>query len=224
MKKRSAHIFVILAAAALFPLAGYATVGVGARFGTTGFGGEVAVELVREYLNLRVAGNGAAMSVKVNQDDATYDSDINLQTWLAVLDWHVGGGPFKIVAGGCYNASQITGTATPTKSIKVGDVTYTPAQIGHLYAAADFNSPGGYLGIGFGNLADAKRGHFAASLDLGVMYFQEPDLSLESRGGVLSGTPGVNQELQKQLDDVDKNYVKWLRYYPVLTFGLAVRF
>jgi hypothetical protein len=214
-------MFALLAA---FPLAGLATVGIGARFGTTGFGGEVGVELVEDYLNLRVAGNAGALDVNVDQDDVTYETELRLQTWLAVLDWHVGGGPFKIVVGGCYNATEATGTATPVNDIDVGDISYTPAQIGQLYASAEYGTVGGYLGFGFGNIASSKNGRWSASMDFGVMFFQEPDLTLESRGGTLSNTPGVQESLQKELDDFDEDYITWLRYYPVLTFGVAVRF
>ncbi len=224
MKTRVGRIFILFATLAVCPLAGFATVGVGVRAGTTGIGGEAAVELVPDYLNLRLAGNGASLNVNVNQDDVTYKTELSLQTWLAVMDWHVGGGPFKIVAGGCYNGSEATGTASPVNPIDVGDVTYTPAQIGKLYASAQYDCFGGYLGIGFGNLASSKSGHWSASMDLGVMFFSEPDLTLESRGGVLSNTPGVQEELQRELDKFDSDYIAWLRYYPVLTLGLAVCF
>ncbi len=207
----------------LMPLRLNATVGVGVRVGTTGIGGEVAVELVPEYLNLRVAGNGGALNVEVNEDDLTYDSDITLQTWLAVLDWHVGGGPFKFVLGGCYNGSQVEGTGRPNEPIEVGDVLYTPSQIGTLYASADYNTFGGYAGIGFGNIA-LSGGHWTASLDLGVMFFSTPDLTLEARGGTLSNTPQVQRELDKELAKFNEDYIDWLRYYPVLTLGVAVRF
>jgi hypothetical protein len=207
----------------LFPLSGQAAVGVGVRAGTTGIGGEVAVELVPEYLNLRLAGNGGALTVKVNEDDATYDSDITLQTWMALLDWHVGGGPFKFVVGGCYNGSDVEGTARPTEPVKVGDITYTPAEIGSLFASAKYDSFGGYAGLGFGNLAFGE-GRWTASLDLGVMFFSEPDITLDSRGGLLSETPQVKRELKKELDNFSDDYIEWLRYYPVLSLGVAVRF
>ncbi|MFO7536017.1 MAG: hypothetical protein R6X19_10130 [Kiritimatiellia bacterium] len=215
--------FVLTAALAAIPLCSQATVGVGVRLGTTGIGGEVAVELVEDYLNLRVAGNGGSLDVDVNEDDLTYESSVDLQTWMALLDWHVGGGPFKIVAGGCYNGSDVTGEGRPNEPIEVGDVTYTPAQIGTLFASAEYDSFGGYFGIGFGNLA-SSRGRWAMSLDLGVMFFQEPDLTLESRGGLFSNSPQVKRNVQKELDDFSDDYIEWLRYYPVLSVGLAVRF
>ncbi len=223
MKKQCMRVLLAAAFAAV-PLAGQATVGLGGRIGTTGVGGEVAVELVENYLNLRVAGNVGWLDVDVDQDDVTYESELDLKTWLAVLDWHVGGGPFKIVAGGCYNGSEVSGTASPTGPIEVGDVTYTPAQIGNLFASVDYGSVGGYLGIGFGNLATSENGRWSASLDLGMMVFGEPDLTLEARDGTLSNTPGVRKQLKKELDEFEDDYISWLRYYPVITLGLAVRF
>ncbi|MDD5706413.1 MAG: hypothetical protein PHR35_10830 [Kiritimatiellae bacterium] len=198
-------------------------VGVGARAGTTGFGGEAAFELVPDYLNLRVAGNYGWLDLEVHEDDLDYDSDIDLQTWMLLLDWHVGGGPFKLVAGGCYNGSEVSGEASPNEPVEIGNTTYTPAQIGHLFASADYDTFGGYAGIGFGNLASG-RGRWTASLDLGVMMFGEPDLTLESRGGLLSNTPQVKREVKRELDDFEDDYIEWLRFYPVLSIGLAVRF
>lgn len=207
----------------IVPLAVQAT-GVGLRIGTTGIGGEVAFEVIEDYLNFRVAGNFGALDVEVHEDDLDYDSEIDLQTWMAVLDWHVAGGPFKFVLGGCYNGSEVNGTATPNEPVDIGNATYTPAQIGRLFASADYDTLGGYAGIGFGNLASSADGGWTASLDLGVMYFGEPDLTLESRGGTLSRTPQVKRELQRELDDFSEDYIDWLRVYPVLSFGLAYRF
>lgn len=215
--------FVAMAALAAIPLCSQASVGIGGRFGTTGIGAEVAVELVENYLNLRVAGNGGSLDVEVNEDDLTYDSTVDLQTWMALFDWHVGGGAFKIVAGGCYNGTEVSGEGRPNEPIEVGNVMFTPAQIGTLYASADYDSFGPYLGIGFGNLASSE-GRWTASLDLGVMFFQEPDLTLESRGGTLSNTALVQRQVNQELDDFTDDYIEWLRYYPVLSVGLAVRF
>jgi hypothetical protein len=224
MKLRNCKAALLALFVVLLPVCGQAGVGVGLRVGTTGIGGEVAVELVPDYLNFRLAGNGGYLNLEVNEDDATYDSDITLMTWMALLDWHVGGGPFKFVVGGCYNGSDADGTADPTEPIEIGDIEYTPAQIGTLVATAEYDTFGAYLGIGFGNLAMAG-GRWTASVDLGIMYFfSEPDLTLDSRGGLLSETRQVQRELEQELDDFSDDYIEWLRYYPVLSLGVAVRF
>jgi hypothetical protein len=223
MKQAWMKAGVLAGVIALLPLGAGATVGVGARFGTTGIGGEVAVELVPDYLNLRLAGNGGSLNVEVHEDDIDYDSDITIETWMLLLDWHVGGGPFKFVVGGCYNGSDVSGEAEPNEPVEVGNVLFTPAQIGTLNASAEYDTYGGYAGIGFGNIA-LSGGRWTASLDLGLMFFSEPDLTLESRGGTLSDTALVKRQVQNELDEFSDDYIDWLRYYPVLSVGLAVRF
>ena len=224
MKRRLGILAAVAFLAVFQPGSAPGAVGLGVRVGTTGIGGEVAVPLVARYLNLRVAGSGGRIGLDMKQDDVTYDSDLTLYSWLALLDWHVGGGPFKIVVGAAYNGSEIEGTATPSRPIDLGDATFTPAQVGTLRAGVDYGRLGGYLGIGFGNLALDKGGRWTASLDCGLMVCGAPDLSLESRGGTLSRSAYLQRELKRELDEFEDDYGDWLRMYPVLTLGVSVRF
>ncbi len=199
-------------------------IGLGVRLGTMGVGGEMAFQVIRDRLNLRGAFNGGTFNMGTTQGDVDYDTRFQLRSGLILADWHVGGGPFKLVGGAAWHGTAVEGTAQPTKNVTLGGETFTPEQVGRLRAGADYDGWGGYVGIGFGNLAAAHRGRWAAFFDLGVMISPEPELFLESQDGVLSGSPLLRRRLQEELDDFNRNYADWLRYYPVLSLGLAFRF
>ena len=199
-------------------------VGVGGRVGTTGVGGEVAIQVIRDHLNLRGAFNGGSISFGTTQGDVEYDTQFDLRSFLILADWHVGGGPFKLVAGAAWHGTQAEGRARPAEPVTLGGEEFTPDEVGTLRAGADYDGWGGYAGIGFGNLAAAHRGRWSASLDLGVLFSPAPELSLDAEGGLLEGDPHLRRRLDEELKDFNQNYADWLRFYPVLSLGVAFRF
>src|ERR1039458_4815914 len=75
------------------------TVGVTAKAGTLGFGGDVTIPIVSSNLNFRAGYNGGSLTVNVDLDEATCQGDIKLETIPILLDWHPWAGEFRFSGG-----------------------------------------------------------------------------------------------------------------------------
>lgn len=193
-------------------------VAIGARVSTLGFGGDLVFGL-SDRVNARLGGNRGSVSYEDNVSDVNYDIDLELQSYSLLLDWHPGGGAFRLTGGGVYNATTLEGLAQPTDEQDIGDHTYTPQQIGTLQAEVDFPDWAGYVGIGFGN--PVKTGRWTATLDLGVMLHAKPDFTLESDSPY---SAMFEEDLEKERQEIQDDYVDKFTLYPVLSLGLAYRF
>ena len=207
--------------AAVAAASGGSSTALGVSVGTLGIGGDL-VQGLGDQFNLRLNGNGGRYSYKSTQRDVKYDVDLDLANAGLLLDWHPAGGEFRFTIGGFYNGNELSGEATPAKDTKIGDVEFTPAEIGTLHAKADFASAAGYAGIGFGN-AVRPGGRWTVMFDLGALFYREPDFSLTS-DGLASGIPLFQQELKKEQQKIRNDYVRQATWYPVVSLGLVFRF
>jgi hypothetical protein len=196
-------------------------VALGARAGTTGLGLEGVVGLGPK-VNFRLGYNQGELDYSRDEDDIEYDVNLSLQSVSGLLDWHPAGGGFRFSAGAFYNGNEADGTARPTEPKQIGDVVFTPEQIGTLRATVDFPTWAGYVGFGFGN-AVSKDGRWTVLFDIGLMFHSSPDFALTS-DGTLSDNAYFQQELKKEEQEIDDDVVSKIRYYPVITLGLAYRF
>lgn len=196
-------------------------VAVDARAGTTGLGLEGVVGLSPK-VNFRLGYNEGDFDYSADEDDIEYDVNLSLQSVSGLLDWHPAGGGFRFSAGAFYNGNEAEGTARPTESKEIGDTVFTPEQIGTLRATVDFPTWAGYLGFGFGN-AVSKDGRWTVLFDIGLMFHSSPEFTLTS-DGTLADNAFFQQELKKEEQEIDDDVVSKIRYYPVITLGLAYRF
>ena len=193
----------------------------GVRVGTPGIGADL-VQGLGERLNLRLNYNGGSYTYKNTLDGVKYSVDLDLGTAGLLLDWHPLGGEFRFTLGGFYNMNELSGKATPTDDTDIGDLTFTPAQIGTLRAKADFHGAAGYAGLGFGN-AVRPGSRWTVMFDLGVLFYQDPDFSL-SADGPYADNAIFRQELKKEEQKIKDDYISQATWYPVLSLGLAFRF
>jgi hypothetical protein len=139
-----------------------------------------------------------------------------------LLDLHPFNGGFRVTSGIFINNNEVTGSAQPSGStIDIGGSTYNVSDIGTLDAKIDFRTIAPYLGIGWGN-AVGKNSRLTISIDAGVMFQGTPNVSLHPSKDT-SAIPGFNESLDKETADL-KDDVKDLRYYPVVSLGLAYKF
>lgn len=219
--------WLCLAAFAVAPLVAVAAdseagPAIAARISTLGIGLEFAVPLAPDRLNVRFAGTMGGLNYTDTQRDLDYEVEARLRTGAALLDWHPGGGGFRFSFGAMYNGNTLDGTARPLAPAKIGNVRFTPEQIGTLRAAVDFPALAGYFGIGFGNAAGSGS-RWTVLFDLGVMFHSAPDFQL-SADGTLADEPLFRAELERERAEIETDYVRLARYYPVVSFGLGYRF
>ncbi len=196
-------------------------VGAGIHIGTLGLGPDLVVRL-SGVLNLRITGNFGAWSYDDTIDDVDYDVEMDFENVGLLLDWHPTGGEFRFTAGVFYNGNELEGTGVPRKPLEIGDVEFTPEQIGTLSAALDFPETAGYLGFGFGN-ALSRGSRLTVTLDLGVLFFSEADFSLEA-DGTFSGISYFQRQLEKEEAEIKDDFADVFKIHPVISLGLCYRF
>ena len=221
------------AAAVLWFLAaepGRAEVALAGKAGTLGAGAELTLGLSRQ-LNARLGANAYSYSDRREASDIEYDGEAKLRTGTAWLDWHPGGGGFRLTGGLVYNDTTIEGSSLPPRSgvYDIGGVPVPASLVGTLDAEVEFDPVVPYVGLGWGNAvaAEKKLGFF---VDLGVIFQGKADVTLIPiipANSPINTTPGARQALdillrreEQDLEDEAADY----DLYPVLSIGLSYRF
>ncbi|MDA0707563.1 MAG: hypothetical protein O2963_00595 [Proteobacteria bacterium] len=196
---------------------------VGLKAGTLGAGLEFTVEAA-DRINLRFGGNYFKVSKVIDVEDNDYDLDLKLNSYTALADWYISDGSFRVTGGMVINNNALNGDALSSNTYEINDRVYTNAEVGDLSADVDFKSLAPYIGIGWGNpLADDSDWSFM--VDLGVIFAGKPRLDIQSTGGTLSNNAVLQNDIaQAELDFQNTEEIKYLKYYPVISFGLNYRF
>jgi len=213
-----------LLASVLFAAAGNAQAfGVGARAGTTGFGGDIGFSLAPTLL-ARVGLAGGNYSTNLSANGIDYDAKFKSAVGSLLIDWSPLG-PFRLTAGFMPNNNKIdlTGKAQ-NGSYNFNGNTYQASDVGSLSGSVKTgNRFAPYVGIGYGNVATAGINFYA---DLGVMYTGSPKTSLSAACGPTASAGTCNQlqadvaAEQGRLGD-DLRFARW---YPIATIGVTIGF
>lgn len=210
--------------------------GLGVKAGTLGLGVEVTKSLIGT-LNGRLGFNRYKFSTsgsvgdagyeiaghKIDLiDDADYNIDMKWQSTALLLDWHPGGGTFRLTAGYILNGGSLGMRVKPVDSYRIGGMTYQATDVSDIAATLNFSN-GPYLGLGWGN---AGRGGLGFSFELGVFLQDTPEVRFS--GTCNSSVSSVcenfraslakeEQELRDSLDDIP-----W--FYPQIALGISYGF
>ncbi len=174
-----------------------------------------------DHLNLRAMGHLGEFGVVGTLSDIEYDVDVELQNAGLVLDLYPAAlGSFRLSAGIFYNGNDYRGTATPLHDVTIGDVSFTPEQIGTISGRVVADDTAYYAGIGFGNPFSGD-GRWTVTLDMGVWFTaNSPDLVLTS-DGTFASEPLFQNELKKEEEKAEDSLIQW---WPVVTLGISYRF
>jgi hypothetical protein len=190
--------------------------GVGIKGGLLGYGPEGTLGL-SQYFNVRLGQNSYSYQTEMDEDDISYDGELDWKTTALLLDWHPFGGTFRLTAGLVNNRNTIQLTATPTSNQVIGGTTYTPAQIGTLSGDVSFKRNVPFFGLGWGN-AVGKGWPVGVNFEIGVLKQGSPSVSLSSSSGIVSQAD-LDAEARQTEDDM-----KDFDIYPVIALGLSYRF
>jgi len=188
-------------------------IALGAKVGTTGLGLEATLGMT-ETLNLRGGIYGLKYGYDFEEEGIDYKGDLHLQSAAAMLDWHPGGGGFRMTAGLFYNGNELKGRAAG--DLEIGNDTYDV----RLDATVDWTDAAPYLGIGYGNAV--RGGRVAFALDAGVMFTGSPDVRLSATGPGTSD-PGFEDDLRREEQSL-KDELSDFKLYPVVSLGVTYRF
>ncbi len=211
--------FALLLTLTVLPVQAQALVGIGVtgKAGTTGLGADVTVPLISNWVNLRAGYNGFSFRPSTTQGDISYKADVQLQTVPLLIDVHPFNGSFRITGGVYYNKNELDLSALVDASTvgSAGSGIGTTNLNANITWADEF-AP--YFGIGFGNAADDSSGTVGFSLDIGAFYQGSSDVILTESSGTVSAAD-LAVEAQQIEEDLDS-----LKFYPVVTVGVHIRF
>lgn len=188
--------------------------------GTLGIGLEIGHTLPVLNLTGRVAWNGFAWDHSDTVDGNRYDAEIGLNNATLLFDWRPWGKITHVTAGMVYNANSISYTASPAATYEIGSMVFAGDQVGQVSGDVSFADkfvP--YAGLGW-NIPVAPR--TALSLELGVMFQGEPQLSLQA-DGPLASDEAFQSELERERRNAEEE-LSSLEYYPVVSLGIQRRF
>lgn len=191
---------------------------VAAKGGTLGLGGEVTAALATD-INARVGINGLDFDLDDEEiEDVTYKTRGDLSSMSALLDWHIFDDPFHLTAGLISMDNEMRIDATPSQPVEIGDKTYLPSEIGTLTGKAKIDGIAPYFGIGWGNPMQSRR-RWGFTFDMGIAFTDAPEVSLSATGAGSNLPENLEIERRKIEDDLDP-----IRFYPVISLGLFIRF
>jgi len=198
------------------------TFAVSGKTGTTGYGGELTVGLLTD-VNVRAGINTMDFDIDdTDIDDVDYDINVDFDSMSGLLDWYIFDDSFHLTGGFYSMDHEIKLDARPLTSVQIGDVTYSPTELGMLKGKAEVDGLSPYFGIGWGNPMQSNR-RWGFTLDFGVIITDSPDVTLNSYGGTLSSNSTFLAELEKERKEIEDD-LDAIKFYPVATLGLFIRF
>ncbi|MCR5876273.1 hypothetical protein LRS10_20245 [Phenylobacterium sp. J426] len=193
----------------------------GANIGTPGVGVQVSAQ-ANEMLVIRGAVDGLSFGRNETYSDVRYEGDAKLLTGGLFADLHPGGGAFLLSGGAYFGKRKLELVGRPTGNVEIGDVTYTPAQVGQLNGEAKLSKVQPFLGVGYDNTFTGDRSWGFRAL-VGVAFSKKPDVELTASGGTLSTNAAFLAELAEEEAEVRED-AKDFRYFPVVQLGITRRF
>lgn len=207
-----------IAVAMLLPTAASAQsigVGVAARAGSLGFGGEVAVNLTR-FFGVRggigvmpLSYTGDVEEVRYHVESASPLSNIGVDFYPGFFDVRLGGGMMFIPNPTTFDA-QYSGTIT------INGTQYTDAEVGALRGDLDHGSSAPYVVLGLGRQTNKGLGIF---LDLGAAFLEEQRMTYTTTG-TLSGDPDFEAALAAEARAIEDEVNRYVKVYPILSAGI----
>jgi hypothetical protein len=190
----------------------------GPTVSTLGAGAEAGFR-AGPYIGVRLDANLLSFDYNRTIDSIPYKFGVNLRSGGPMLDIYPFAGGFRLTGGVRINGNGADVTATPASSVRIGNDTFTPAQLGTLTGSLKYDRVSPYLGIGYsGRIAS----WFELGLDVGVLYQGNPRVDLAA-----SGPFATNATLQADLAQEEnnvQNHLSFTRWYPVVAIAALFHF
>jgi hypothetical protein len=192
---------------------------VGITGGTLGVGPEVGFR-ASPTIGIRTSASFLNVSRDFDIDDINYNGKAKLESYGAMLDVYPFQGRFRVSGGFRIDKNRVDLAATPTGIVTVGDLDYTPAEIGTLsgHVKAKEFVPVATIGYAGGLTKGLKFG-----FDAGVMFQGKPEVGNLRTTGTLASNNLFLAELEKERVKINRD-MEDFRFYPVVQFSLFYAF
>lgn len=192
-------------------------VGIAARAGTLGLGGEAALGLGDRLV---IRGGVGVLPWEV---EGTID-DIDLTLELPRTSYNVGADlyltdAFRLGGGMLFRSEDVLVSGTPTTTWNIGGRDFTPEELGTLRGRVASGPRAPYVLLGFGKHTSSGIG---LTLDLGAAFLDEPDVALDSEGGTFSDEPELRARLDAEERTFEEESPAYLNLWPILNLGLRI--
>ncbi len=194
---------------------------VGMGVSTLGIGANVAYKF-NESFKVRGVVNYFRLSRKFSDSDTALDTKLRLLTVGALGDWHVMQNGFRVTGGLVYNGNRLNVTGKLTRNLTINGRTYTPAEIGEAKGTLDFRKIAPYLGIGYDSGHEKKAG-FSFTADAGILFQGKVRGKVDSISGLAANRAHAVNDMKDDIVNT-ANKSRWLKTYPVISFGLNYKF
>jgi hypothetical protein len=190
-------------------------VGVAARAGSLGFGGEVAVNVTR-HIGVRggigvlpLSYTGEVENIRYHIDSASPISNVGIDFYPGFFDLRVGGGLMFI-------SNPTTFDARYSGTITINGAPYSDAEVGELSGDLNHGSAAPYVILGLGRQTNRGIGIF---LDLGAAFLDEQRFSYTATGAA-TDDPEFNDNLDAEARRIEDRVNRYVKLYPILSAGI----
>lgn len=225
MMRRAVFVLAapVLVLVALLPAASSAQgIGIAARAGTLGLGGEVAVG-VSGMLQVRGGAGWFPVDFEDEYSDLEYRIEPTSPLANVGVDLFPFGRGFRIGGGLLFISEDTRLQGIYTGQVEVGGGTYDGSQAGTLRASVNHGGTAPYAVIGFGRGTGSGLGFF---LDLGAAFLNDAKVDLTA-DGPLAQDPGqagqtfrANLEIERREAEEDLN--EYHRFLPIVSVGFRI--
>jgi hypothetical protein len=196
------------------------------RAGTPGFGLDYDINLFSR-VNARIGYSLFNYSPTIEDTEVTYDAKLKMNQAFGLLDWFPFNGGFRVSLGGVGSKTTIDVKGKPTDGFyDIGNGSYPANSIESVNGKlqiGDGISP--YVGIGWGNPVD-KAGRVTFMFDLGAIKAGTPKVTLSAECARTISTAqctAIKRDVEVEKAELESD-VSSTEWYPVISFGLAIRF
>lgn len=198
---------------------------IGISHGTTAFGLDVSYAFT-ETFSLRGSYRGGSISFDADSDGIDYDGKLKLGGGFLLadftpFDWK--GFVFSVGASANKFRFESEARCNNPGGCKVGNQTFSPAQLGELSAEMKFWDFAPYAGIGIGTPWVRKHPGFAIRGELGLMLIGKPNVDVTSNSAACNTDPSCRSALRKEESELEDD-AKYFPFYPVLNLIIGYTF
>lgn len=191
----------------------------GVTAGSLGVGPEAGYR-INKTIGVRASASFLDVSHDFSIDDIDYRGKIGLESYGAMVDVYPFNGSFRVSGGFRIDENRVNLTATPSTNVTVGDLTFTPTEVGTLSGSVDAKKFAPVLTVGYA--AGLTKG-LKVGIDGGVMFQGKPEAQNLRTTGMLADNSIFTAELEKERQKINKD-MEDFKYYPVLQLSLFYAF
>ena len=217
------RILLAASAAVLLPTGAAAQhigVGVAARAGSLGFGGEVAVNVTR-YIGVRGGVGALPLSYTGDVEEVRYHIDSASPLANVGVDFYPGFHDVRLGGGMMFIRNSTTFDARYTGNVTINGQQYSGADVGELRGDLDHGSAAPYVVLGLGRQTNRGIGIF---LDLGAAFLEEQRIHYSVSGPISDpDNPGHEQfqaDLAEEARRIEDRVNRYVKVYPILSAGI----